>query len=96
MKLRPTDSLQTTVALFPEEDSPHIVSLVTLETVMFVSRVWSPGKNTIVVLEVKYNSHCARLSEYVQEAELYFTSNITMVFLPGDHTLDTNNCCSVA
>ena len=35
-------------------------------------------------------SHCATLSEYAQEAELYFISNTTMVFLPGDHALDTN------
>ena len=34
--------------------------------------------------------HCATLSEYAQKAELYFTSNTTMVFLPGNHTLDTN------
>ena len=38
-----------------------------------------------------YNStNCTTLSEYAQEAELYFTSNTTMVFLPGDHVLDTN------
>ena len=37
-----------------------------------------------------HNTHCATLSEYAQEAEMYFTSNTTMVFLPGDHTLDTN------
>ena len=37
-----------------------------------------------------HNNHCATLSEYAQEAELYFTSNTTMVFLPGDHVLDTN------
>ena len=37
-----------------------------------------------------HSTHCASLSEYAQEAELYFTSNTTMVFLPGDHTLDTN------
>ena len=36
------------------------------------------------------NDHCATLSEYAQEAELYFTSNTTMVFLPGDHVLDRN------
>ena len=35
-------------------------------------------------------TNCTTLSEYSQEAELYFTSNTTMVFLPGDHTLDTN------
>ena len=34
--------------------------------------------------------HCATLSEYAQVAELYFTSNTTIVFLPGDHVLDTN------
>ena len=30
---------------------------------------------------------CHTLSEYVSESEQYFTSNTTMVFLPGDHTL---------
>ena len=34
--------------------------------------------------------HCATLSEYAQEAELYFTSNTTMVYLPGDHILDVD------
>ena len=34
--------------------------------------------------------HCATLSEYAKETELYFTSNTTMVFMPGDHTLDMN------
>ena len=29
-------------------------------------------------------------TQYAREAELYFTSNTTMVFLPGDHVLDTN------
>ena len=33
-------------------------------------------------------SYCATLSEYAQQAELYFTSNTTMVFLSGDHILD--------
>ena len=36
------------------------------------------------------STHCATLSEYAREAELYFTSNTTMVFLPGDHVLVTN------
>ena len=36
------------------------------------------------------STHCATLCEYAQEAELYFTSNTTMVFLPGDHILDRN------
>ena len=36
------------------------------------------------------STHCATLSEYAQQANLYFTSNSTMVFLPGDHILDTS------
>ena len=32
--------------------------------------------------------NCSTLSEYAQKAALYFTSNTTIVFLPGDHTLD--------
>ena len=36
------------------------------------------------------STNCTTLSEYAKEAKLYFTSNTTMVFLPGDHTLDTN------
>ena len=35
-----------------------------------------------------HNNHCTTLSEYAEEAELYFTSNTTMVFLPGDHVLN--------
>ena len=37
-----------------------------------------------------HNNHCATLSEYAQDVEQYFTSNTTMVFLPGDHFLDRN------
>ena len=37
-----------------------------------------------------HNTHCATLSEYAREAERYFTSNTTLVFLPGDHVLVTN------
>ena len=71
MKLRPIDPLQTTIALLPEEDSPHMVSLVTLATVMLVLRVWSPGKNTTVVSEVKYSSaSCAYSESVVQWVEL--------------------------
>ena len=36
------------------------------------------------------STNCTTLSEYAQEAEQYFTSNTTMVFLPGDHVLDRN------
>ena len=36
------------------------------------------------------SANCMTLSDYAREAELYFTSNTTIVFLPGDHVLDTN------
>ena len=36
------------------------------------------------------STNCTTLSEYAQEAELYFTSNTTIVFLPGNHDLDVN------
>ena len=36
------------------------------------------------------STNCATLSEYAQEAEMYFAFNTTMVFLPGDHILDRN------
>ena len=67
MKLRPTDHLQTIVATLLGEDSPHMVSLATLATVIFVSRAWSPGKNTIVVLEVKYSLASRAYSESVAQ-----------------------------
>ena len=35
-------------------------------------------------------SQCTTLSEYAQEANLYFTSNTTIVFVPGDHVLNTS------
>ena len=71
VKLRPTNPLQTTVGMLPEEDSPRMVSLATLATVIFISRAWSPGMNTIVVLEAKYSSaSCAYSESMVQLAEL--------------------------
>ena len=36
------------------------------------------------------SAHCTTLSEYAHRAELYYTSNTTMRFLPGDHTLNIN------
>ena len=36
------------------------------------------------------STNCATLAEYAQEVKMYFTSNTTMVFLPGDHVLDRN------
>ena len=34
------------------------------------------------------STHCATLSEYAHKADMYFISNTTMVFLPGDHVFD--------
>ena len=36
------------------------------------------------------STYCATLSEYVRETKKYFTSDTTMVFLSGGHTLDSN------
>ena len=47
------------------EDTPYMVSLATLATVIFLSRTWSPGMNAIVVLEVKYSSTSCAYSESV-------------------------------
>ena len=72
VKLRPTAPLQTIVALVSKEDSPCMVSLATLATVIFASRTWSPGKKTIVVLEVKYSSaSCAYSASVVQCVEFW-------------------------
>ena len=54
MKLKPTDPFRTIVAILSDKDFPCMVSLATLATVILLSRTWSLGKNTIVVLEVKY------------------------------------------
>ena len=37
-----------------------------------------------------HSTNCTTLSNYAQHTELYFTSNTTMVFLPGRHALNTN------
>ena len=48
-----------------------MVSLATLATAISASRTWSPGKNTIVVLKVKYRSaSCAYSESVVQLVEL--------------------------
>ena len=67
VKLKPTDPLQMTVAMLSEEDSPCMVSLATLATVIVLSRTWSPDKNTIVVLEVKYSSASCAYSESIAQ-----------------------------
>ena len=66
--MKPADTFwQTIVAVLPGEDSPSMVSSVTLATVIVLSRTWSPGKNTIVVLEVKYLSNSCAYSESVPQ-----------------------------
>ena len=45
-----------------------MVNLLILAAVIFIPRVWSPGRNTIVVLKVKYNSaFCAYSEEWHTE-----------------------------
>ena len=49
----------------------------------------TPTANSCSGTSCPHNSiNCTTISEYAQEAESYFTSNTTMVFLPGDHVLD--------
>ena len=67
VKLKPTDPMRIIVALLFEENPPSIVSLDILATLTFMSRTWSPGKNTIVVLEVKYSSASCAYSESVEQ-----------------------------
>ena len=72
MKLKPTDLLQTAVAILSEEDTLHMISLDTLANLIFISRTRSPGKNTIVVLEVKYSlASCAYSESVAQWIELW-------------------------
>ena len=43
-----------------------------------------------------HNTHCATLFEYAEDAELYFTSDTTLVFLLGDQVFYMNICiCGV-
>ena len=77
------------------QPSPYIVLVATLliNALSFCSaeKAYCVTSNVTSCSSCPHNStHCTTLSEYAQEAELYFTSNTTMVFLPGDHVLDTN------
>ena len=67
VKLKPTDQLRTTAAILSEENTPCMVSLDMLATLTLMSRTWSPGKNAIVVLEVKYSSASCAYSESVEQ-----------------------------
>ena len=46
-----------------------MVSLATSETVISVTRVWSPGKNIVVMFGIKYIL-CAYLASVAQLAEV--------------------------
>ena len=67
VKVKPTDPLRTTVAIPSKGEAFCMVSLAILATVIFLSSIWSPGKNTIVVLEVKYSSASTAYSESVAQ-----------------------------
>ena len=69
-----------------------LVAALVFSTLSYCSaeNVYCVAPTATSCLSCSHNTHCATLSEYAQEAELYFTSNTTMVFLPGDHALDTN------
>ena len=72
-------------------------SFIVLVTALLISTLsYCSTKNVYCVTPASCSScphnstHNATLSEYAQEAETYFTSDTTMVFLPGDHVLDMN------
>ena len=70
-----------------------LVAVLLINTLSYCSAedVYCVTPTATSCLSCPHNStHCATLSEYAQTAELYFTSNTTMVFLPGDHVLDKN------
>ena len=70
-----------------------VVALLLISTLSYSSaeKVYCVTPTAVSCSSCPQNStNCTTLSEYAQEAELYFTSNTTMVFLPGDHILDTN------
>ena len=73
--------------------TPHQSMLTLVLTVIVLAL---PSTGTILTVQPNSttpcdNEPCFTLSEYVQNRSKYFnTSNITLQFLPGDHTLDSN------
>ena len=70
-----------------------IVAALLINTLLYCSSesVYCVTPTATSCSSYPYNSiHCATLSGYAQEAEMFFTSNTTLVFLPGNHTLDRN------
>ena len=77
----------------------HIMAQSTLVAALFIStlsycsaeKVYCVTPTATSCSSCPHSStNCTTLSEYAREVELYFTSNTTMMFLPGDHVLDTN------
>ena len=76
----------------------HYATFIVLVAVLLINtlsccsaeNVYCVTPTTTLCSSCPHNTHCATLSEYAQEAELYFTFNTTMAFLPGDHALDKN------
>ena len=69
-----------------------LVAVLLINTLFYCSaeNVYCVTPTATLCTSCPHITHCATLSEYTREAELYFTSNTTMVFLPGDHVLDRN------
>ena len=76
----------------------QLASFIVLEAALLISTLsYCSAENVYCVTPTAtscsscpHHIHCATLSEYAQEAEVYFTSYTTMVFLPGDHVLNSN------
>ena len=71
----------------------YLVTVLFINTLPYCSAkiVYCVTPNATSCSSCPHNStHCATLSEYARETEKYFTSDTTMVFLSGGHTLDTN------
>ena len=77
----------------------QLTPLIVLVAVLLINALYRCSAESVYCLtptaiscsSCPHNStHCTTLSEYAQEAKLYFTSNTTIVFLPGNHVLDTN------
>ena len=65
-----------------------VVALINTLSYCFAGYMYCVTPTATSCSSCPHNTHCAMLSQYAQIAELYFTSNTTLVFLPGDHVLD--------
>ena len=73
------------------QESIVLVAVVLINIITYCSaeNVYCVTPTTDSCSSCPHNStHCTTLYEYAQETELYFTSNTTMVFLPGNHALN--------